>query len=437
MQLGPSNSRERGRGRLGRARGRQLQARACVVLAVCLAGCGILPDEFNVSPLYRHRVGPDGRLAEFDLLWPLFHYERDEAGTTDFRVRPIWRRVEDATATRIRHEFVSPLGAYRTDGRETAVRFLPLFYYREHEHEGRPGSWDRDWFFTPLIWGGSSAEGEDYLAVIPVFGSIRQFLGYDRLGFFLFPLSLWTSRGSSRSFSFLWPLMGWGGSAGRDEHGKPTHPYWFRILPFFGYSIHPGKSESYSALWPFFHWGTERMDSKEPYSKFYFFPILGWRTGGAFLSWHFLWPLFRHTHKVAGRGGSGAGDYSSWDFPWPLFRSLDNTWRGADLHQWWIFPLISKTWSRTKESLVLLWPLIRFRRFFDALSERCDSFILPLYWSYRTRYKRIPAADSTPDAGEETEEHPRSGFLKGEDRGWRVLPLAGYREERTGTWRYR
>ena len=371
-------------------------------------------------------MAPDGSLAEMDFLWPLFHFEKDESGGTDFRIRPLWRCVVDAREKRVEHEFLPPLGAVRMSEGETTARLLPLFFYREHMSEGAKGAWDRDWFFTPLLWGGSSSDGEDYLALFPVYGKLRQFFTYDEWGFFLFPLYSWTERKRDYSRSIIWPLGGYGG--GKEEGSF----HWWRALPFYGQNIDPGKSESYSVLWPFFHWGSDRLDSEHPYDKFFFFPIVGWRSGGAFLSWTFLWPFFRHSHKVEGMDEeAGRGEFSSWDIVWPLFRYIHSSLEDKNFDQWWIFPLIASTVTDNRDVLSLLWPLIWLRQYQDSLQKRDDHYFLPLYWDYTIRYKKGRYKKGRYKKGTDGE------FDAGEDKGFRLYPLLGYREDRAGKWRFR
>ncbi len=370
-------------------------------------------------------MDPDGQLVELDVLWPLIHYERDADGTTDLRLRPLWRRTENATASKVEHQFLVPLGEARFDPTEDVLRFLPLFYYREHLHEGRAGEWDRDWFFTPFIWGGSSAGGEDYLAVFPIYGSIPNIFTYDRFTWILFPLLWWSQYGDATGVHMFGSLISW---SSRED---PNRVHWWRVLPFYGETIVPGKSESYMALWPFFHWGRDRLDKQHSYDSFFFFPLIGWKTGGAFFSWTFLWPFFRHAHKTAGVADEPGKDYSHWDILWPIFRYIEDTWSDNEFHQWWITPLVSSTRTKKQESLVLLYPLIWLRRFWDKLQDRSDTYVLPFFWRNRIRYKKA-GHRGTLERFDDAEK-----FEASEDDHWRLWPLADYREDRHGSWRWR
>jgi hypothetical protein len=257
-----------------------------MALQTLCGSCGILPDEFNLSPLYRHRVAADGRLAELDILWPVFHFERWEDGSTDYRVRPLYRFVARPDGTE-EHQFVWPFGRVVSDREETHARVFPFWSYRKHLDEN--GEVDVDWHFFPFLWGGENVSGdEDYLALLPIYGSIPDFLTYDRYRWILWPIYSSTEKGDMTGHLFLVFLAGWGSST--QENG----PWWHRFLPFYGVNVSPGKHEHYTVLWPFLQWGREGMDRRDPLSFFHLWPLIGWKTGAEYSWWTTLWPFFRY-----------------------------------------------------------------------------------------------------------------------------------------------
>ena len=54
-----------------------------MVVSGTLDSCAWLPSEFNLSPIYRHRLADDGSVLEMDVLWPIVHYETLANGGTD------------------------------------------------------------------------------------------------------------------------------------------------------------------------------------------------------------------------------------------------------------------------------------------------------------------------------------------------------------------
>ena len=59
----------------------------CLLLGT--SACAWMPRELNLTPLWFHRLDADGSMLEWDLAWPIFHYERTTDGGDDFRVRPL------------------------------------------------------------------------------------------------------------------------------------------------------------------------------------------------------------------------------------------------------------------------------------------------------------------------------------------------------------
>ena len=401
--------------------------RALVVSAAALAtsACGVLPVEFNLSPIYRQRIDPDGNVVEVDAFWPLFNWQRREDGGSDVRLRPLWRRIADAEGTRSEHEFLVPLGEARFDAEEDSIRFLPLFHYRQRLEHGKKGQWDRDWHVLALLWGGSSWDGENYFAFFPFGGTVIDFLTYDRITFALFPLFLQTERhGKVTGTHFLWPFVGWGGG---DEEGEPS---WWRVLPFYGQSIHPGKYESYTALFPFFHWGRERLDKPHPYDSFMFWPLFGWKSGGAFFSWTVLWPFFRHGHKVDNEASKGeSGEFTYWDFPWPIFRYKHDTWSDDFKKQFWIMPFYGSSQTPKQDSEVVLYPFYWNRHYWNKVSDHRVQRLLPFWLNARTRYKKVDEQGTLDPL------LPDSAYEKEEDRHVHLWPLVNHKSRRDGRYK--
>ncbi len=378
---------------------------ALFTLAVLLQGCRLFPVEFNLGPLYRHRLNSRKEVVSLDFLWPIFHYEKLPGGGWEFRVRPFYRKVSHPSGAEI-HQFLWPLGYVASDPRETKARLFPLAFWRLHRNE--KDQEDLDWgFLFPFFWGGSSeSKKEDYFAFFPLYGRIPQFMSYDEAGWFLFPLYVWSEKGTSHTRSVLWPLFGegWG-----DKKGDAS---WFRALPFYARSDKPGRWWNRAYLWPFFQVGAENLDGRDPRRYWFLFPLAGRSKGRDSQAWTFLWPFFRYRSK----------DPSSYklDAPWPLFRLADETGRGPEgepdrTRQWWITPFYSSTTSKKQWTRVILLPLFWMRKYRDLAMKFRGSYFLPFFW--RTVTKRLDGwRDST------TRFFPLLAVDRGtQDGGWHTV----------------
>ena len=389
-------------------------------LLLLLGSCGVLPDEFNLSPIYRHRVGPDGMAQEIDLLWPVLHWERSqETGGSDTRVRPLWRQLQLPARDRVEHQFLAPLGDAYFDAEESKLSLFPLWYYRKHLEMGREGAWDIDWNVLYLLWGGQSADDENYLGLLPIFGSIKDFLTYDEFGWVLFPFYVWWKKGTAQSTQLLWPLISWG------DDGQEGGEHWFRILPFYGESIRPGVRESRSLLWPFFHWAHELEERGGVTREFMFWPFFGWSLGPRYRLYSFLWPLFRYGYEIV----QEEGDRKYWqlDFPFPLIRYRWDDTTSREIVQHWFFPVFGHTTTTTKDAWSVLFPIAWFETWEDETSRHDQTMILPFFYDIESRRKK---------RGSEQPEDGPAAYEDGRLRRTRLWPLFSKREGHDGSWQW-
>jgi hypothetical protein len=339
-----------------------------ILAACCLSlssSCALMPTELNLTPFWFHRLDADGHMLEWDAAWPFLHYERTAEGGDDFRVRPLYRRVTEPSQEAVEHQFLWPLGRVRVYPEETSARLFPLWSWR-----GRPdedGNYEVDWYaLFPFLWGGRSADRrENYFAFLPFFGDIPDFITYDRFRTVLFPFWVRLDKGGHQHTLWLWPFIGTSSCA---ESGHQ----WFRVLPFYGHEIEPGRWDRRFLLWPFFTWSTENEDAQSgPVDSFSFWPFFGWRTGPSVRAWHALWPLFQMTSKQ--------DHFFTLNLLWPFFRYYTN--RADDnITQWWLWPFVARTVSNDQRAWNFGWPIVWWREYDDLDSTTDQQFVLPFFW---------------------------------------------------------
>lgn len=352
------------------------QVRITALACCLLGGCSLMPRELNLTPVWFHRLDESGELLECDALWPIVHYERTPEGGDDFRIRPLYRRVtepppQNLDGLAIEHQFLWPFGRVRYDDVETSHRLFPLWSWRSRENDD--GVRDRDWYLLfPFVWGGTSGDGrEDYLAVLPLWADIPQFLTYDRFRLFLFPLFLRLEKEGHRHDMYLWPLIG---TANCSENGHQR----FHFYPFYGHDIDPGQHDRRFLLWPFVAWSTENLDTEDPVRSYWFWPLFGWRQARTAGGWMALWPFFQHTWKE--------GHFTALNLFWPLFHYY---WNRADDHltQWWLWPFVGRALSDDQRNWSFLWPLVWWRVYDDPDGHTEQQWVLPFWWHVRQETK--------------------------------------------------
>jgi len=343
----------------------------CLLFAVLISGgCSLMPRELNLTPLWFHRLDGNGELLEWDAAWPILHYERTADGGDDFRVRPFYRRVTEPSPAlpedeAVEHQFLVPLGRVKSYPDETSARLFPLWSWRSRVNDD--GERDVDWYLLfPFVWGGYSADDrENYFAVFPFYADIPEFLTYDRWRTVLFPLWVSMDKSGHHYDSVLWPFIGWSNCAeGRHR--------WLRILPFYGHNVEEGVFDRRFLLWPFFAWSTENEDGRSgPVDSYWFWPLVGWRSGADTTGWMALWPFFQSTSK--------RDHFFVLTLFWPLWRYYWN--RAEDnVTQWWFWPFVSHVESDDQRAWTFLWPLMWFREYDDPEGTNSQQWVLPFFW---------------------------------------------------------
>ncbi|MCA8943024.1 MAG: hypothetical protein KDB80_10730 [Planctomycetes bacterium] len=341
-----------------------------------VGGCTLLPAEFNLSPIYRHRMAEDGTLLELDFAWPIVHYERTPEGGSDFRIRPIYRRVTepddepeltaadgnpDFGIAATEHQFLWPFGRIRSDDSQTMSRLWPLWW--QVSRSNTDGLRETDWYaLFPFFWGGSREDGaENYFALFPLYADIPQFVTYDRMVMLLFPLYVGLDKQGRSTHMFLWPFTGF--STGPDG-------YWHRILPLYSWESKE-EHQRLSIAWPFLHWGRENLDTDDPVTRYLVWPLFGqqWSESGHISGWTALWPFFQYI-SIKER-------LTRLDLFWPIFRFEEDLAPSSQLMRWWVFPFVARTVTGDQWAWNFLWPLIWLREYADPDGVQTQRWIVP------------------------------------------------------------
>lgn len=252
----------------------------------------------------------------------------------------------------------------------------------------------------PLLFAGKTRDGGKYGALFPLGGTIRNFLVFDRVSFFLFPLYAEGETAGIKMRSWMWPVF-----LTRTGDGFSQ----FRLWPFYGKTerqTRRGKESDSFVLWPV--WSKKELSGQIEGSGFVLFPIYGrsafTRHGrGREESWSVLPPLFHY-----GRGDDG---YLKLHAPWPFFRLEERNGYHA-LHLW---PLWGRRARADLETEYFLWPFFRQTRSANAAQEERLTHA-PMPFFFRKVVHR---------GGEEESGAPKRGYS-------RLWPLYSHRYDDEG-----
>jgi hypothetical protein len=297
-------------------------AGALVALAWLGAGCAGLHDERHLAPLFTN-ISTAGGGTETEALGGILRIRRyrPDGLLREWALRPLVihdRAPDGDSLTR----FLTPFGYSREGGGEFTWELLPVTRYHERQYANGEVEWQL--LTLPGIYWSRQTDGRVVRAWFPFGGVMEHFLSYDRLVFVLFPIYMRTERDTITTYHVLWPIFSWSHSDPTKfskSDGSPGSPVMastgsgFKLWPIYGRSTVEGSYDRSFALWPIFHWQHNETslapDLQE--HKWFFFPVVGHASHGAYSSTSVLWPFFGYAHDP--RTGMW-----SWDGPWPLIR---------------------------------------------------------------------------------------------------------------------
>jgi hypothetical protein len=347
------------------------------LLAVALA-IRAKANEENYWPGYVAQKDPDGKTLSWEGAGPFLFsgpMPGPEAGTGK-GFRPFYAKMTGA-------------GVVRTD------ILYPLFFYRKYpnaykwsvlnlingegldpgaEEAGVPK--DRHFDIWPFYFSHETDDPTDtYHALLPIYGTIKYRLGFDRLSWVLFPLYVQTVKKERTSTYTPWPIV----SVVRgSENG-------FSVWPLYGAKKGPGPERRSFFLWPLGWDNVLKPKPSEPEgdalrTQFGFIPFYTHETAQGFVSKDYFWPFFGYTDQVYPKR------YSEKRYFWPFFVQGKGDDRLVD--RWG--PFYTHSEVDGADSTWVLWPLWHQKKWADDdIAQTQTQFTYFFYWSlYQTSISR-------------------------------------------------
>lgn len=323
---------------------------------------GTIPDAsaegriFTLWPLvdYRHSDAVD--YTSLSLLGPLLTYER-KGNEREYGLRPLYFTAVDPEENARVSEYLYPVASRKAEAEHASFQAVRLLDY---DSDRREGVSEREFMLFPLLFSGTSREGEDYFALFPIGGKLLDKFGRDEIRFALFPLYGKTEKKGTVVTNVLWPVFA--RIEGENESGT-------KIWPLYGSSSKEGVYSKEFLLWPIFFREDVGLDTRNPTRRRGAFPFYLEEDSPLVTSTTWLWPLFSH---VEHRGK----DYEEWNFPWPLLRRTTGSYKeGVRILPFYADEQIGATRKRW-----FLWPVYKIEEIrTELLDRRRDRVLYFLY----------------------------------------------------------
>lgn len=324
---------------------------------------GPLWDDFELTLNQGHRTEAAG---------PFFYDELQDSQHT-WAIPPLFSWSKDPALESLEVDFAYPILTYDRYGQQYRWQFFQLLSWA-----GGPTQTETErkrFTLFPIYFQQRSTDpSQNYTAVGPFYGHLKNRLFKDDVFFVMFPFYSQTRKkdvvtdnyvypffhlrhGNGLNGWQFWPLVG-------QEHKEVTS----ETNRFGDVSMVPGH-DSFFVLWPFYFNHHSGIGTQNPDWQTGVLPIYSLERSPNRDSTTVLWPFFSHVTDREKK-------YREWDAPWPLIVFA----RGEGKTTTRVFPLFSRAHTDTLESNWYLWPVYKYNRIHsDPLDRRRTRILFFLY----------------------------------------------------------
>jgi hypothetical protein len=322
--------------------------------SLCLPMVAFAQDGFNAGPLYDQFPLTLDSGHRTEAVGPFF-YQQEEDTEKSWGIPPLFSRVTDPATESEAYDLFYPLLTCEIYGRDYRWQFCQLLSFAGGQNQTDVPR-NRFTFFPVYFQQRSPETNENYTALVPFYGHLKNRLFRDDIFFVMFPIYGQTRKHDVVTDNYLYPffhlrhgdgLHGWQfwpvvGSEHKDVttrtndfgdtetiggHDKSfflwpvylrqdtgigtDNPEKFRAsIPLYAVSRSPQR-DSTSVLWPFFNWIDDREKKYREWEGPYPFvvvargpgktttrvlPLFGRSHNDTFESDFYLWPLYKYNH---------------------------------------------------------------------------------------------------------------------------------------------
>ena len=326
---------------------------------------GFLYDDFQLTLESGHRT---------EALGPLFYsQERDTERT--WALPPLFSDTKDPAIERHEYDIGYPVVTYRRYGTEWRWQFIQIFAFASGANPATEQDARRLTLFPFYFQQRSPVPEDNYTAVAPFYGHLKNRLFRDDIFFVMFPLYSETRKGTTVTDNYIYPffslregerLKGWQfwPIVGHEHKDVTTKTNGFGDVETVG-----GYDRRF-LLWPIGLQQLAGIGTDNPERSFAILPAYSKiRSPNRDVS-TIIWPFFSHITDREKK-------YSEWQTPFPIVEFAKG--EGKTTRRVW--PFFSQSHNHYLESDWYLWPVYKFNRVHSDPLDRTRMRILLFLYS--------------------------------------------------------
>lgn len=325
---------------------------------------GFLYDDFQLTLDSGHRTEAAG---------PLFYSEEKDTRKS-WALPPLFSDTADSAIDSHEYDFGYPVITYRRYGLERRWQFIQIFSFAGGQN-GEEQKATRLTVFPVYFKQRSEESGQDYTAIFPLYGHLKNRIFRDDIFFVMFPGYSETRKADIVTDNYAYPFV-------HVRHGDGLKGW--QVWPFygrehkdvtiktngFGDAVTIPGHDSWFAAWPFVldevsGIGTDNLSHQHAVLFVY-----GYERSIKRDSTSVIWPFFTHIIDREKK-------YEERDMPWPLIEFA----RGEGKTTSRVWPFFSQAHNQYLESDWYLWPVYKFNRVHADPADRSRMRILLFLYS--------------------------------------------------------
>ena len=268
-------------------------------------------------------------------------------------VPPLFSHDTDPAVESREDDVLYPILTYERYGKEYRWQFIQLFSFSGGQEPD--DSEKRRFTIYPIYFQQRAPDtNENYTALAPFYGHLKDRLMRDKIFFVMFPLYSETQKRDIVTDNYLYPvfhlrtgdgLRGWQfwPLAGAEHKDVTTQTNGFGDVEIIG------GHDNFFALWPVHFWQNNGIGTDNPEKTRADLPLYSYSRSPNRDSTSVIWPFFNWIDDREKK-------YREWEGPYPFVVVA----RGEGKTATRVFPLFGRAHNDTFESDFYLWPLYKF-----------------------------------------------------------------------------
>ena len=341
-------------------------------LALSLSFAAFAGDEFGAGPIYDRFALTLDSGQRTEAAGPFFYDQRKDSEKT-WALPPLLSYDSDPATESSEFDLLYPLLTGEHFGAEYRWQFVQLFSFSGGKNPDNSTA-NRFTLFPLYFQQRSSNLDENYTALFPLYGHLKNRLFRDEIFFVLFPIYGESRKRDIVTDNYLYPIF-------HLRHGDGLHGWQFWPLVGdehkdvttktngFGETEIIGGHDKFFALWPVYFHQNNGICTDNPEKFRAVIPFYVWSRSHRRDYTAVLWPFFNWADDREKK-------YHEWEGPWPFIDVARG--EGKTTTRFW--PLFSRAHDNVHESDFYLWPLYLYKRVHsDPLDQERTRILFYLY----------------------------------------------------------